>query len=121
MLSRAYTEETQALRISRAFLIAISNAPVAALAALFALLSLSVAVHVNFIKPAIRRRSLRHSVSAYFIVPTTARPCAYAHQDEEEHRLQEISLKPNTEAVIDLIMLSKCSFASSEVQVRVPN
>jgi hypothetical protein len=94
---------------------AISNAPIAAVAALFAFLSLSVAIYVNFIKPATRRRLLKDCVSAYFIVPTTLRPCVYARQDGEEHRLKEISLRPNAEVVVDLIMLTKCSFAFSEI------
>jgi hypothetical protein len=102
---------------SAAMVSAISDAPIAAVAALFAFLSLSVAIYVNFVKPALRAQILKGCVSAYFIVPTTARPCAYARQDDEEHRLKELSLKPNTEVVIDLIMLSQCTFAFSEVQV----
>jgi hypothetical protein len=102
---------------SSAMISAISNAPVAAVAAFFAFLSLSVAVYVNFIKPRIRGRKLEHCVSAYFIVPSKARPCAYARQDNEEHRLKEISLRPNAEVVVDLIMLSECSFAFSEAEV----
>jgi hypothetical protein len=94
---------------------AISNSPVAAVAALFAFLSLSVALYVNFIKPSIRKRKLESCVTAYFIVPDLARPCAYARQDSEEHRLKQISLKPNTETLVDLIMETNCSFAFSEM------
>jgi hypothetical protein len=96
---------------------AISAAPLAAVAALFSFLSLCVAAHINFIKPAMRRRKLKNCVTAYFIVPSFPRSCSYARQDNEEHRLKEISLKPNAEVVIDLILLTNVSFAFSEIQV----
>jgi hypothetical protein len=85
------------------------------LAAIFAGLSLATLWYINFLKPQVRRRALKGAIQTYFLVPLKAQhACSYANQDDEEHILKQISVPPNSELVVDLVMHIKVPISYSE-------
>jgi len=87
-------------------------------AAIFAGASLLTLWYVNFLRPYWKKEALKAATKTYFLVPDRRQhECSYAHQDESEHILKELSLPPNTETIIDLVMYTKQTISYSELIV----
>ena len=88
-------------------------------AALLSLVSVSILVWVNFIRPGRRRRLLRSPFDAHFIIHNKRHPyaCDYAVQDDYNHAIKEIVVSVNSKIVVDLVMQSKTDFQCTEFYV----
>jgi hypothetical protein len=87
-------------------------------AAIFAGLSLLTLWFVNFLRPKLKQQELRRPIQPYFLVPSLMQhDCTYAQQDEDEHIINELSLPPNSEFIIDLIIKVKTAISYSELCV----
>lgn len=97
---------------------AVSTWPWAMAAAIFGGISLLTLWYVNFVRPYRRRRALKAATKTYFLVPaSTQHECSYATMDDKEHLLKDLSVRPNTELIVDLVMHVKQDISYSEVIV----
>lgn len=88
------------------------------IAAIFGGLSLCILVYVNVLRPYFRSNRLRRAAKTFFIVPRDdLHDCSYAVQDKDEHHLKEISLPPDSEATVDMIVNINAPFSYSEIIV----
>lgn len=87
-------------------------------AAIFGGLSLFTLWYLNVVRPRLRQRALETATKTVFLVPSkTQHDCGYAPQDQDEHILREISLPPNSEAIIDFVTHFNVTFSFSEVGI----
>jgi hypothetical protein len=87
-------------------------------AAIFGGLSLITLWWINVIRPRRRRRALRSAAKTFFLVPKARQhECKYAIQDDEEHVLKDISLWPNGETTVDMVIYIKETFSFTEIGI----
>jgi hypothetical protein len=102
--------------VINAIISAVTPWPWSMLAAIFGGLSLITLWYVNFLKPKLKRRALKAATKTYFLVPLrTQHECSYADQDDQEHILKELSLRPNQETVVDLVAHVQATLSYSEI------
>ena len=101
-----------------AMLSAITAWPWSMFAAFFAGGSLLVLCHINFVRPAIRNRTLASPVEPFFVVTSQNRhELGYVIQDHREHYTKDLTAPANTEDIyIQIEMRSKASFVQSAIQ-----
>jgi hypothetical protein len=104
------------LAMISAFLSTISAWPWSMAAALVAVCTFLVVLYVNIVKPRKRLKDLIHPVTAYFVIPRlTDHRCDFAKQDGDEHLVKTITLQARSEVIVDLVLIPKLYFISSEV------
>lgn len=87
-------------------------------AAIFSGLSLLTIWYINFVKPRRKSRLLQRATKSHFLVPSAAlHDCDYASQDDKEHTLNELTLPPNSEFIIDLIIRIHAPISFSEIVI----
>jgi hypothetical protein len=85
-------------------------------AAIFSGLSLLTIWYINFVKPRRKSRLLHRATRSHFLVPSAVQHgCDYANQDDKDHTLNELSLPPNSEFTIDLIIRIHAPISFSEI------
>jgi hypothetical protein len=100
------------------FLKAISAWPWSMFAAIFGGLSLATLWYIKFFRPGRKNRLLRRPTRTWLLVSSAIQhECQYASQGGEEHTLNELTLPPNSEFIIDLVMKVNVPISYSEIQI----
>jgi hypothetical protein len=96
----------------------VANWPWPIISAFVALVALAVIVHVNILRPRLRRRRLKMPAHAWFVVPSKRHHgCDFAGQDHDEHILKTIVLPLNSEMTIDFRFKPRLFFHNSEIVI----
>lgn len=96
----------------------VANWPWPIISAFVALGALTVIVHVNIVRPRVRRRRLRMPAQAWFVVPPKKHHgCDFAWQDDNEHIFKTIVLPPDSEMTVDFRFNPRLFFHSSEIVI----
>ncbi len=91
---------------------------VAASSLIVSCLSLFVAFHANVARLILRRKALLYPIRAFFLVPSNEyHDCEYATQDNDEHRLKEIILPPNSEVTVDITLECLQTFSFTKISI----
>src|SRR5579864_2445127 len=97
---------------------AITTWPWSMISAFAAVIALGVLIHINFVRPNVRRRRLKKPVKAVFLIPSKIqRDCDFVLQDERTHLVKSIIVPPNHDIIIDLRFEPRMFFTTSEVAI----
>jgi len=78
---------------------------------------LGVAIWVNFIRPAMRRRELASPCDCYFHIRTIddGKPLGYVQQDDKGHNVKELVLPSHTEVEIEVNSYALVNYVANDV------
>jgi hypothetical protein len=77
---------------------------------------IGVIVHVNFVRPGMRRRALQSPVEARFVIAAeNVHGCDFAVQDAEQHVSKVIVVPKDKEIIVDLALRSNVFMTTSEL------
>ena len=85
--------------------------------AILSAIVLGVAIWVNFIRPAIRRRELRSPCDCYFHIRSLedGKPLGYVQQDDKCHNVKELVLPSHSEVEIEVNSYALIDYVANDV------